>query len=180
MVDEVFVGRTDEQARFAALLRELMARAGSSSMRWRGRRHPRQDAVRSSTSRVVLVHGLGGCGKSRLLRQFQAMAEGAIQGSPFPAGSVRAVWLDWEDEQQDDPGSYVGQDGPSLVTVLNAVQRAFISAFGEDSRAVAQVGQAFGDYRRGAALILEYSRVPNILAQSRQPGSPFTDRKSVV
>ena len=66
---------------------------------------------RRSRSHVVLVHGLGGSGKSRLLRRFREMADGRLPGSPFASGRVRTVWLDWEDEQRDRPGIYVGAGG---------------------------------------------------------------------
>jgi hypothetical protein len=165
VADEVFVGRRDEQAQFAALLKDLAAarkpRRGLFGLR-------RSAGVAKSP--VVLVCGLGGIGKSRLLRQFQGMAEGRVTGSPVKAGRVRTVWLDWEDKQRDDPGSYTGEAGPSLVTVLDAVQQAVIAAVG-DKRA----GKAFRDYRQGAARMPEYAaRFEKVVAQSGQAGSSFT------
>ena len=115
MVDEVFVGRRDEQARFAALLTELTASKGG----WPRGRPSREAPAAASRSRVVLVHGLGGSGKSRLLSQFRDMAQGWAPGSPVSPGQVRTVWLDWEDEQRDDPGRYAELAGPSVVTVLD-------------------------------------------------------------
>ena len=124
---------------------------------------------------MVLVHGLGGSGKSRLLNHFRDMAQGRIPGSPVPAGRVATAWLDWEDEQRDDPGSYAGVAGPGLVTVLDAVQKAVIGAFEHDARAAWWAGQAFADYRQGAARMPEYAaRFADVLVQSRQSGSPFT------
>jgi tetratricopeptide (TPR) repeat protein len=170
VVDEVFVGRRDELARFAALLREL---AGAGVVRSGGlgrRRHSGGNPAGAAKSRVVLVYGLGGSGKSRLLRHCLDMAHGRAPGSPVPAGKVETVWLDWEDERRDDPGGYAGMAGPSLVTVLDAVQQAVKAAVG-DSRA----GPAFGNYRRGAARMPEYAaRFAAVVAQSRQAGSPFT------
>jgi tetratricopeptide (TPR) repeat protein len=169
VADEVFVGRRDEQERFAALLGELAGTEARSARRWR-RRPSSEDPGDASKSRVVLVYGLGGSGKSRLLRQFQGMATGKVRGSPVTAGQVRTVWLDWEDKQRDDPGSYAGVAGPSLVTVLDAVQQAVVAAVG-DSRAE----QAFSDYRQGAARMPGYAaRFAEVVAQSRQAGSPFT------
>ena len=124
---------------------------------------------------MVLVHGLGGSGKSRLLSQFRDMAQGRIPGSPVPSGRVRTVRLDWEDEQRYQPGPYAGAEGPNLVTVLDAVQKAVIAAFAGDARAVERAGQAFDDYRLGAARMPEYAaRFADVLAQSRQSGSPIT------
>ena len=180
VVDEVFVGRRDEQARFAALLGELTDGAGARRGRWR-RRQPSGEDPAAARSRVVLVHGLGGSGKSRLLNHFRDMAQGRIPGSPVPAGRLATVWLDWEDEQRDDPGGYAGVAGPGLVTVLDAVQKAVISAFGHDARAAERAGQAFTDYRQGAAGMPEYAaRFADVLAQSRQSGSPFTSEDAAA
>jgi tetratricopeptide (TPR) repeat protein len=91
------------------------------------------------------------------------------------------VWLDWEDEQRDDPGSYAGAAGPSLVTVLDAFQRAVVAALGRDGRAVERARQAFGEYRQGAARMPEYAaRFADVVAQSRQPGSQFTSQDAAA
>jgi hypothetical protein len=82
---------------------------------------------------VVLVHGLGGSGKSRLLRQFREMALGNVPVQALPIDGIQVAWLDWEDEHRDDPGLYAGVAGPSLVTVLNAVQKVVIDAAGGGS-----------------------------------------------
>jgi tetratricopeptide (TPR) repeat protein len=157
----MFIGRRDEQARFAALLAELPV--------GRGWRRGQQQAA-AGVSRVVLVHGLGGSGKSSLLRRFREIAEGRLSGSPGPPGHIRTAWLDWEDEQRDDPGSY-GPAGPSLVAVLDALQRAVTRAFGTNEQAT----QAFADYRRGAARMPEYAaRFADARAQNLAGGSPFT------
>jgi hypothetical protein len=128
--DEVFVGRHDEQQQFAALLGGLAATRTVRASRWRRDRRSGEESGDASKSRVVLVYGLGGSGKSRLLRQFQSMATGQVPGSPVKAGQARTVWLDWEDKQRDDPGSYAGPAGPSLVTL----QEAVIAAAGTSGR----------------------------------------------
>jgi tetratricopeptide (TPR) repeat protein len=177
----VFVGRRDELARFAALLAELMADGAAQSRRWWPRRPPGAVPGEAAKSRVVLVHALGGSGKSRLLRQFRAIALGGVPGSPVPAGKVGTVWLDWEDEQRDDPGSYAGAAGPSLVTVLDAVQKAVVDALGSDGRTAERARQAFGEYRQGAARMPEYAgRFADVVAQSRQSGSPFTSQDAAA
>jgi tetratricopeptide (TPR) repeat protein len=130
---------------------------------------------------VVLVHGLGGSGKSRLLRQFRLLADGGLPDSPVPAGRLRTVWLDWEDESRDQPAQYASMTGPGLVTVLDAVQRAVLNAFAGDSRAADRAGQAFGAYRQGAARMPEYAaRFADVIAQSRQAGSPFTSQDAAA
>ena len=98
----MFVGRRDEVARFKALLHELpTGRRARVLGRSRGKRSGAQAEV--ARSRVVLVHALGWSGKSRLLRQFQEMADGSLPDSPVSPGRVRTVWLDWEDEQRERP-----------------------------------------------------------------------------
>jgi tetratricopeptide (TPR) repeat protein len=126
-------------------------------------------------SLVVLVHGLGGSGKSRLLRQFREMALGNVPVQALPVGGIQVAWLDWEDEHRDDPGLYAGVAGPSLVTVLNAVQKVVIDAAGGGTRAHERAVQAFSEYREGAARMPEYAaRFSDVLAQAQRPGSPFT------
>ena len=112
----------------------------------------------------------GCCGSSRAWQRDRSRAHLAS------AGQVGTVWLDWEDKQRDDPASYAGAAGPSLVTVLDAVQQAVLAAV-RDSRAE----QAFGDYRQGAARMPEYAaRFADVVAQSRQAGSPFTATDAAV
>jgi hypothetical protein len=123
MAGEVFVGRRDELARFSALLQELAVAPGRPKRRWPVRRQFGEDVSSATGSRLVLVHGLGGSGKSSLLRHFRAMAMSEVSGSPLAPGRVRTGWLDWEDEAGQEPGQYGGAAGPGLVTVLNALQR---------------------------------------------------------
>src|SRR6266566_4323316 len=121
MLEEAFVGRKDEQTRFAALLRGLPSskRAGFFAQLRGGR--TRRRAAEDAKSRVVLVHGLGGSGKSRLLRQFGKMADGKLPDSPVVLDRIWTVWLDWAVEQEDNPANYANMEGPSLVTVLDGV-----------------------------------------------------------
>ncbi len=101
------------------------------------------------------------------------MASGQVSGSLISAGDIRTVWLDWEEEQRNDRSSYLEMAGPSLVTVLNALRTAVISAFEEDGEA--HVNQAFEEYQQGAARMPDYAaRFADVLAQSRQAGSSFT------
>jgi tetratricopeptide (TPR) repeat protein len=173
VTDEVFVGRTDELRRFAALLGGLPAERRGP--RWPRSRRSGGDLAGAAKSDVVLVYGLGGQGKSRLLRRFREMADGKLPDSPVSPDRVLSVWLDWEDAQRDHPSTYAGFDGPSLVTVLDAVQRAVIEAVRADTGAARQAGEAFVDYRQGAARMPQYAaRFAEVIAQSRQAGSPVT------
>ena len=58
MTGEVFVGRTDELKRFAALLGELPP--SHRRPNWVRSRKSRKDPAGAARSRVVLVYGLGG------------------------------------------------------------------------------------------------------------------------
>ena len=162
-------------ARFTALLRELPSGGRTRFRRWRRSPKSTPHPTTATKSRVVLVHGLGGSGKSRLLRQFRAMADGSVSSSPVIRNHLRTVWLDWEDEQRDQPANYVGADSPNLVTVLDAVQHAVMEAFTADAKAVEGAGQAFSDYRQGAARMPQYAvKFTDVIARSGQDGSPFT------
>jgi hypothetical protein len=171
-MDGLFVGRRDERARFAALLSELQ----DSAARAGGRRRRSGDGPgEAARSRVVLVHGLGGSGKSRLLQQFQEMSDGVLAESPVRPGRVRTVWLDWEDEQRDQPGLYAATGGPALVTVLDAVQAAVTGACGPDPRTAERAQRAFAEYRHGTTRMPQYAaRFADVIAQSQQAGSAFT------
>lgn len=175
MLEEVFVGRKDEQARFAALLRGLPSstRPGVLALvrGWRARRGAMEDA----RSRVVLVYGLGGSGKSRLLRQFREMAEGKLPDSPAVLGRVLTVWLDWAVEQEDHPANYAGMEGPSLVTVLDAIQKEVIDAVSSSKKETERARRAFSSYRQAAARMPDYAtRFAEVIALGNKPGSPFT------
>src|SRR5579863_4055665 len=177
MDGEVLVGRRSESARFAALLTRLAPEEGARTGRRRPRRPSAEDPAAGTGSNVVVVYGLGGIGKSRLLRHFRDMAQGKAEATPLSPGMIKTVWLDWKDEQRDDPGSYARPGGPDLVTVLNSVQTAVIAAFSGDDRATHQASQAFGHYRQGAARIPEYaSRFADVLVQNGRAGSPFTSQ----
>jgi tetratricopeptide (TPR) repeat protein len=181
VIDDVFVGRRNELARFKALLGELpTGRRARVLGRSRGQKSGAEQHE-AARSRVLLVHGLGGSGKSRLLRRFQEMAVGSLPDSPVALGQVRTVFLDWEDEQRGQPASYAGADGPSLVTVLDAVQRAVVDAFGADAKVRERAGRAFAGYRDGAARMPGYAaRFADVIAHSRQAGSPFTSQDAAA
>ena len=174
MGDEYFVGRRDESARFAALLADVTIGGKSRTRRWRAHQRSGRQAG-SAQSRVVLVHGLGGSGKSQLLRHFREMTQGRVLGWPVLANRVEAVWLDWEDERRDNPSSYAAVAGPSLVTILDAVQKAVIAVFRDSARAAERASRAFDDYRQGATRMPEYAaRFVDVLTENRLSAKAFT------
>jgi len=72
----MLVGRRDERTRFAALLNEVPTGRRSRPLPSR-RYRAAADHMAVATSRVVLVHGLGGSGKSSLLQYFRQLADGS-------------------------------------------------------------------------------------------------------
>ncbi|MDO4718435.1 MAG: AAA family ATPase [Propionibacteriaceae bacterium] len=115
-----FLARTDEINRFKLALEEVTASTQDGD--W---------------STVILVHGLGGIGKSSLLRR---LAEEVAE----PTG---LVWLDFEDERRDNEPAYGGEAGPGLLAVFNSIQRACLEELGRhgDRRAAES---CFADFRK--------------------------------
>lgn len=176
MPDEVFVGRRDELGRFEAMLRGLprSKRAWALLPSWRRGRHKKEPA-HVAESPVVLVYGLGGSGKTRLLLQFQQLASPVTPGSPLRRGSIRTVWLDWATEQGDRPDQYRDMGGPTLVTVLDAVVTRVVSDPALNKRARERTERAFTDYRNGVSKLEEFKeRFAEVITRSEQAGSPFT------
>lgn len=174
VITDTFVGRRDEQERFSALLKAL-----APTRRIARPRAPRRisRSADDARSRVVLICGLGGSGKSSLLRRFRDMADGSLPGAPIRPGRIRPVWLDWEDERQQQQGSYAGVAGPSVVTVLDAIQRAVLDAFNHKAKAARHAREAFNSYRQGAARMPQYAaRFADVIAQARKGSSPFTSQ----
>ena len=110
-----------------------------------------------------------------MLRQFREMADGTLPDSPVVQGRIRTVWLDWAVEQEDHPANYASMEGPSLVAVLDAVQKQVIDAVGPNKKETERAKRAFSAYRQAAARMPDYaSRFAEVIAQSSKPGSPFT------
>lgn len=168
----VFVGRTDELARFRAVLGEVSTSQPARFLgRWR-RHTPKEGEV--DRPRVLLVHGQGGIGKSWLMRQFEAMADANLAHSPVSPGRVRTAWLDWEDERRERPSLYAGAEAPNLLTVLDALQRKMIDACGSDAKARDGAGRAFASYRDAAARMPQYAAKFAAVARTGRAGSQFT------
>src|ERR1022692_16751 len=142
VTDGWFVGRSDELARFDALLAQMPRGRRRGPIRRADRReHGASSEVRGS--RVILVHGLGGTGKTTLLRRFQEMVDGRLPESPVSPGHIRSVWLDFEDQARTRPSLYAGTECPSVITVLDALQHAVVGACGSDSKARERAEVAF-------------------------------------
>ena len=99
---ESFVGRTTEQDEFRRVLDLAGGAAGDPD-----------------EGHVVLVHGLGGIGKSTLLRRLHETAGKSRRGGPLVAEIV-----DCEDERRRNRGDYEGPDGPPVWKLLDRLYAA--------------------------------------------------------
>lgn len=71
---------------------------------------------------VVLVHGIGGMGKSTLLRHIVDEIKKGAQTRRRRA--PMSILIDLEDERRRVPDRYPALEGPSVGTLLYAVERA--------------------------------------------------------
>ena len=140
---ELFLARADEVRRFSEAL----------------------DAVRDEASgegwpTIVLVHGLGGIGKSSLLRHLRQTID----------NSEAVAWLDFEDERRLRPVAFGGDAGPGLTTVLDTVMRACLEAM-KPHRDLKVAQDAFDDYRVAVArLPVMLDQIRGALAEAQQTG----------
>lgn len=129
----LFFGRVDEVRRFSDASAQVRASAGGDG--WPA---------------VVLVHGLGGIGKSSLLHHLKQLRE--------PNDAV--AWIDFEDERKLRPAAFGGDNGPGLVTLLDSIMRACVEAMDQQGDRV-PAEKALDDYR------VAVTRLPQLLEQIR-------------
>ena len=122
---ELFVGRTNEQDEFRRVL-ELASAAGLPD-----------------EAHVVVAHGLGGIGKSTLLRRLHEAVGPSRRGGPL----VTEI-IDCEDEQQwRNRADYAGLGGPPIWKLLDRLYAALEAAGAADRQLKSQVDKAFKDFR---------------------------------
>ncbi len=139
----LFVGRGEEQESFRAALAEL--REGEPS----GQAH------------VVLVYGLGGIGKSALLRRYgEIAAEDTVTGRG--KGQLLIASVDWEREQRMRAGDFALDGGPPIWLALDRIYKAVGEAAGRSRREAALAERAFGAFR------LQVTRLPQLAEEVRQ------------
>ncbi|MFE6869518.1 tetratricopeptide repeat protein [Kitasatospora sp. NPDC057692] len=137
---DVFVGRAQEQERFRLLLRGL------------GRPDEGPDE-----GHVLLVRGLGGIGKSTLLRRYEQIARGQDAEDAANGRRLRVASLDWEQGQLRSGGA-PSAEGMPLWRVLGAVQVRVQQATGRRGE------RAFERFRACVA------RMPPLAARARELG----------
>jgi tetratricopeptide (TPR) repeat protein len=101
--DELFLGRALEQREFERLLTEL-----SRAPKRNGRAWPH----------VVIVHGIGGIGKTRLAERFRGIASAGAQRDRY-----EVVAVDWADVATRDR-AFAARPGPSFEAILDKLEQA--------------------------------------------------------
>ncbi len=149
MVDDFF-GRATEQDSF----RRVLDLAGGA-------------ADGPDEAYVVLVHGLGGIGKSELLRRLHEAAGQRQRGGPLVAGIV-----DCEYERRRNPVDYAGQNGPPIWRLLDQLYAA-VRAGAAGRRLESRVERAFAGFRQAMAV------QPELLHRASELGigAPFGRRR---
>ena len=104
-----------------------------------------------------LSPGIGGIGKSSLLRQFQEAC-----------GERDAVaWIDFEEARKSQPAAFGGDYGPALQTVLDLIMRECLEAMElHNDRTPAE--KAFGEYRSDVV------KLPRLFDQMRAAAADAT------
>ena len=153
----LFLGRSEELACFRAVLADL---AGGGE---------------PDEGYVMLVHGLGGIGKSTLLRRYgQIAAADRLPAQGHGARGLLLAVVDWESEQRLRAADYVPEGGPPIWVVLDRVYGALREAAAASKRDASAVEKAFASFR------LQVTKVPELAEEVRRalPGGESEQRTS--
>ena len=141
----LFLGRVEEQARFRAALAGL------------------REGGLPDEAHVVLVFGLGGIGKSMLLRRYaEIAAEDATGVARRGKSGLLVASVDWESERRLRAGDFALEGGPPVWVVLDRIYRALGEAAASSRREAAFAERAFGSFR------LQVTRLPQLAEEVRQ------------
>ena len=99
---------------------------------------------------LVLVHGLGGIGKSTLLERYRQIVRGQTERGGAFGGRFLLAEVDWQDERRTAPADYPAT-GPPLWRSLYMVYAAVMKAVAADSKARRTADRAFKRFREQAA-----------------------------
>lgn len=161
----LFLGRSGEQARFEAVLADLASREEPDE------------------GHVLLVHGLGGIGKSTLLRRYeQIAADGLSAGWGHGGPGLLLAAVNWESVQRLRPADYVPEGGPPIWVVLDRVYGAIREAAAASRRDAAAVEKRFAPFRAQIAKVPELAKeVQRALAGvEREPQTSAADLEAVL
>ncbi|NET86363.1 MAG: AAA family ATPase [Moorea sp. SIO1F2] len=104
-MNEIFLGRDQQQERFRDVLESLRDSASTSQ------EHPK----------IFLLHGFGGMGKTTLLqRLYNISREGEFRNW------FNTLWMDWEKEREHYIGLQVDHDAIEPATMLEAIYHKFV------------------------------------------------------
>jgi Flp pilus assembly protein TadD len=154
--EDIFLGRVDEQRRWQAAL----AAAEPA----------KKDDPQARGSQVVLIHGIGGMGKSRLVRRLLELATAsALPPRRRGAARLRTVLVDLESERKRVPDRYPPLEGPSVGTLLYTLERTICEELGN----VAE--EAFADFRAVLGQVIDVVRDSDRIQQdAKQSGEGLT------
>ena len=104
-MNDIFLGRNEEQQRFQNLLESLIYPA----------------SVSQKLPKIFLLHGFGGMGKTTLLKRlYKMIREGGFQNY------FNTLFLDWEEEREYNIGLQVEHDNIQPATVLEVLYQKFV------------------------------------------------------
>ncbi len=129
---DLVLAREDERARLRGVLAQVL-----------------RDADELDHGYLILVYGLGGIGKSELLRQYRKIILGESSGDEGFRGKFLLATVDWEQERQRRPADYPPA-GPLLWRALGTIYGA-ISAVTDDVKDQRRIERAFERFREHAA-----------------------------
>src|ERR1022692_2493550 len=131
--DEFFLGRDDEQDRLRAVLSQVLAADQGPDEGY-----------------LVLVHGLGGIGKSTLLEHYRRIVTGDLAADRVFAEKFLLVDVDWEEHRLRNPAWYP-PEGPLLWRVLDILYEALTKSARGERKASRCAERAFRRFRERAA-----------------------------
>jgi tetratricopeptide (TPR) repeat protein len=131
-VNDLFIGRDDEQDRLRGVLAQVLGTADEPDDGY-----------------LVLVHGIGGIGKSKLLRQYRKIVRGKLRDDNNFRGRFLVATVDWEEQRERRTADYP-PGGPPLSHALDAIYAA-ISAATDDATHQRCIERAFNKFRAEAA-----------------------------
>ena len=160
----LFLGRSEEQACLEAVLADL---AGGGQ---------------PDEGYVMLVHGLGGIGKSTLLRRYRQIAADGLPAGRGRSGGLLVTAVNWESEQRLRAADYMPEGGPPVWVVLDRIYGAIRESAAASRRDAAAVEKAFAPFRVQVTKVPELAtEVQRALAGAeREPQTSAADIEAVL